>query len=65
MPKANLTRRTFVELSVRWRSFDRTVQAVKDRNARLDLDQIQDEIDQAVHEVRHAMAGERSQGAAS
>lgn len=55
----------FVEDSVRWRLFDRTVQAIKDRNAFLDPDQVQDEIDQAVQEVRKEMARERSQSAAS
>ncbi len=55
----------FVEDSVRWRLFDRTVQAVKDRNAALDPEQVQDEIDQAVREVREEMARGRSQGTAS
>jgi hypothetical protein len=55
----------FVEDSVRWRLFDRTVQAIKDRNASLDPDQVQDEIDQAVQEVRKEMARERSRSAAS
>ena len=55
----------FVEESVRWRLFDRTVQTVKERNASLDPDRVQDEIDQAVREVRKEMATERSRGAAS
>lgn len=55
----------FVEDSVRWRLFDRTVQAVKDRNASLDPASVQDEIDEAVREVRKEMARERSQGTAS
>ena len=55
----------FVEDSVRWRLFDRTVQTVKERNASLDPDQVQEDIDQAVREVRKEMARERSQGAAS
>jgi hypothetical protein len=55
----------FVEDSVRWRLFDRTVQAVKQRNGAFDPDQVQDDIDQAVREVRKEMATERSRGAAS
>ncbi len=55
----------FVEDSVRWRLFDRTVQTVKERNASLDPEQIQDDIDETVREVRKEIARERAQGAAS
>jgi hypothetical protein len=55
----------FVGDSVRWRLFDRTVQAVKERNASLNPDQVQDDLDDAVRKVRKEMAEERSRSEAS
>jgi hypothetical protein len=46
----------FIEDSVRWRMFDRTVQAVKARNADIDPDVLQAAIDEACASVRNEMA---------
>jgi hypothetical protein len=50
----------FVEDAVRWRMFDRTVQAVKDRNQDIDAESLQSEIDEAVREVRSEMRKPRA-----
>jgi hypothetical protein len=46
----------FIEESVRWRMFDRTVQAVKARNANIDPDALQAAIDEACTAVRREAA---------
>lgn len=53
MRKGDLSK--FIEDSVRWRMFDRTVQAVKERNASLDQDALQAVIDEACTAVRVEM----------
>ena len=53
MRKGDLSK--FIEDSVRWRMFDRTVQAVKERNASLDPDALQAVIDEACTAVRFEM----------
>ena len=50
MKKGDLSK--FVEDAVRWRMFDRRVQAFKDRNQDQPADELQAAIDQAVREVR-------------
>jgi hypothetical protein len=42
----------FVEETVRWRVLDRTVEDIRERNARADPDEIQRIVDEAVREVR-------------
>ena len=51
MKKGDLSR--FVEEAVRWRMFDNTVQAIKQRNADRDPAHLQALIDQALDAVRH------------
>lgn len=51
MKKGDLSR--FVEEAVRWRMFDNTVQAIKQRNADQDPAALQAMIDQALDAVRH------------
>ena len=51
MKKGDLSR--FVEEAVRWRMFDNTVQAIKQRNADQDPATLQSLIDQALDAVRH------------
>ena len=51
MKKGDLSR--FVEEAVRWRMFDNTVQAIKQRNADQDPVYLQALIDQALDAVRH------------
>ena len=51
MKKGDLSR--FVEEAVRWRMFDNTVQAIKQRNADEDPAALQAMIDQALDAVRH------------
>lgn len=46
----------FIEESVRWRMFDRTVQAIKARNADVDPEALQAAIDEACASVREEMA---------
>ena len=47
----------FVEDAVRWRMFDRRVQALKDRNQNIPAAELQAAIDEAVRETRfHARA---------
>ena len=46
----------FVEDAVRWRIFDRTVQAVKQRNASMHPEVLQGMIDDAVKESRRELA---------
>jgi hypothetical protein len=46
----------FIEDAVRWRLFDRTVTAIKQRNADTDPDTLMDLIDTTVREVRSEMA---------
>lgn len=53
MRKGDLSK--FFEESVRWRMFDRTVQAVKERNASIDPDTLQNVIDEACAAVRAEM----------
>ena len=53
MRKGDLSK--FIEDSVRWRMFDRTVQAVKERNASMDPDALQAVIDEACASVRTEM----------
>jgi hypothetical protein len=48
----------FVEDAVRWRLMDRTVQAIKDRNADTDPDSLQLAIDEAVCAVRRESLGD-------
>ena len=50
MKKGDLSR--FIEDAVRWRLFDQTVEAIKDRNADTDPDEPMDLIDSTVREVR-------------
>jgi len=42
----------FIEEAVRWRVFHRTTQAIRERNADTDPDELQRIIDEAVREVR-------------
>ena len=51
MKKGDLSR--FVEEAVRWRMFDNTVQAIKQRNADQEPAALQALIDQALDAVRH------------
>ncbi len=53
MRKGDLSK--FIEDAVRWRMFDRTVQAVKERNASMDPDELQTIIDEACASVRAEM----------
>jgi hypothetical protein len=46
----------FIEDAVRWRLFDRTVAAIKDRNADTDPNTLMDLIDTTVRDVRSEMA---------
>lgn len=57
MKKGDLS--AFIEDAVRWRLFDRTVTAIKDRNAGTDPDMLQDLIDATVKDVRAELAAER------
>jgi len=51
----------FIEDAVRWRLFDRTVTAIKERNADTDPDALMDLIDKTVRDVRSETAkGRRS-----
>ena len=50
MKKGDLSK--FIEDSVRWRIFNRTVQEITSRNADADPDEVQATIDGAVREVR-------------
>ena len=59
MKKGDLSK--FVEDAVRWRVFDQTVQAVKDRNADLSPEALEALIDEALEEVR---AEKRQEGEA-
>ena len=59
MKKGDLSK--FVEDAVRWRVFDQTVQAVKDRNADLSPEALEALIDEALDEVR---AEKRQEGEA-
>ena len=52
MKKGDLSK--FVEDAVRWRVFDRQVQALKDRNQDLPAAELRTAIDEAVREVRKA-----------
>jgi hypothetical protein len=52
MKKGDLSK--FVEDAVRWRVFDRRVQALKDRNQDVPEAELRAAIDQAVREVRKA-----------
>lgn len=45
----------FIEDAVRWRMFDRTVQAIKARNADIPADELQAAIDEACAAVRAEM----------
>jgi len=57
MKKGDLSK--FIEEAVRWRIFDRNVQAIKARNAGTDAAELQAIIDDAVREVRKEMWEER------
>lgn len=57
MKKGDLSK--FIEDAVRWRLFDRTVAAIKDRNADTDPDTLMELIDTTVRDVRREMAKER------
>ena len=59
MKKGDLSK--FVEDAVRWRVFDQTVQAVKDRNADLSPEALEALIDEALEKVR---AEKRQEGEA-
>lgn len=59
MRKGDLSK--FIEDAVRWRMFDRTVQAVKERNASMDPDALQRIIDEACGSVRAEMWPESPQ----
>lgn len=50
MKKGDLSK--FIEESVRWRIFQRTVQDIRARNADADPDEIQRIVDDAVNQVR-------------
>jgi len=52
MKKGDLSK--FVEDAVRWRVFDRQVQALKDRNQDIPAAELRTAIDEAVREVRKA-----------
>ena len=52
MQKGDLSK--FVEDAVRWRVFDRRVQALKDSTRDVPAAQLQDAIDEAVRDVRQA-----------
>ena len=52
MKKGDLSK--FVEDAVRWRVFDRRVQALRDSMRDVPAAELQDAIDEAVHEVRKA-----------
>ena len=53
MKKGDLSK--FVEEAVRWRVFDQTVQAIKDRHRDLPPESLESAIDQAVRAVRAEM----------
>ena len=55
----------FVEDAVRWRTLDRTVQVVKERNASMDPEVLQGMIDDAVKESRRELAQQRAHDVAS
>jgi Ribbon-helix-helix domain len=57
MKKGDLSR--FIEEAVRWRLFDRTMEAVKDRNAGTDQDTLLELIDTTVRSVRREAARTR------
>lgn len=57
MKKGDLS--AFIEDAVRWRLFDRTVTAIKDRNADTDPEMLQHLIDLTVRDVRAEVAAER------
>lgn len=55
----------FIEDAVRWRLFEQTVEAIKDRNASTDPDELMELIDATVRDVRAEIAAERSAAAKS
>jgi hypothetical protein len=57
MKKGDLSK--FIEDAVRWRLFDRTVLAIKDRNAGTDADDLMELIDATVRDVRRHVAKKR------
>jgi hypothetical protein len=57
MKKGDLSR--FIEDAVRWRLFDQTVAAVKDRNAGTDPDELMALIDETVRDVRREWTKKR------
>jgi hypothetical protein len=54
MKKGDLSK--FIEDAVRWRLFDQTVAAIKDRNANTDPEELMTLIDKTVRDVRRDMA---------
>ena len=54
----------FIEEAVRWRVFNRTVQDIKERNAGIDLDELQELVDEALGEVRAERAAQQKAGKA-
>lgn len=52
MKKGDLSK--FVEQAVRWRVLDQLVQSIKDRNSDVPPEELQAQIDEAVHAVRAA-----------
>jgi hypothetical protein len=54
MKKGDLSK--FIEDAVRWRLFDQTVAAIKDRNANTGPEELMTLIDKTVRDVRRDMA---------
>jgi predicted HD phosphohydrolase len=54
MKKGDLSR--YVEEAVRWRVFDQTVQAIKERNRDLAPEELDAAIEEALREVRSEMS---------
>lgn len=63
MKKGDLSK--FIEDAVRWRLFEQTVDAIKDRNADSDPDTLIDQIDATVREARRARAMKHGAAATS
>lgn len=62
MKKGDLSK--FIEEAVRWRVFNRTVQDIKERNAGIDLDELQELVDEALGEVHAERAAQQKAGKA-